>query len=75
MIIIIMENVDDGDTNCFWYIWNGPQKIGKATGRVGSRRKNRDHPNYSIVEISPNTKMSPGVVSQTPVKAYQQTLV
>ena len=39
-----------------------------------------DHPNYSIVEISQNTKKSPGdlkrlVVTQTPAEKYQLTVV
>ena len=40
----------------------------------------RDHPNYCIVEISQNTKKSPGdlgrlAVTQTPVENHQRTLV
>ena len=41
---------------------------------------NRDHPDYSIVEISQNTEKSPGnqrrlAVTHTPVKNYQLTLM
>ena len=34
--------------------------IDKKAGRVGNRRKNRDHPNYSVVEVGQNTEKSPG---------------
>ena len=48
--------------------------VARRSGSVGNRRKNRDHPNYSIVEIGQNTEKSPGnlrrlTVTQTPVKA------
>ena len=41
---------------------------------------NRDHPDYSIIEISQNTEKSNGdlkrlAISQTPVKDHEQTLV
>ena len=40
---------------------------------------NGDPTNYSIIEIGQNTKKSPGdlrfVVTQTPVKDYQLTLI
>ena len=29
-----VEHETDGDTNCNWCTWNGPQRIGKRTGRV-----------------------------------------
>ena len=39
--------------------WNGPQMLGKGTGRIGNRRTNRDRPNNSIIEIGQNTERSP----------------
>ena len=60
-----VEYLGDGDTNCSWRTWNGPQ------------RKAGDHANYNIVEIGQNTKKSPGdlsrLVTQTPVKDHQLT--
>ena len=43
------------------------------TGGIKNSRKNQDHPNYSIVEISLNIEKSPGdlrrlAVTQIPVK-------
>ena len=40
-----IEHEIDGDTNCNWSTWNGPQKLGKRAGRVENWRNNRDHPN------------------------------
>ena len=34
--------------------------IPKGAGRVGNRRTNQDHPNYSIVKIGQNTEKNPG---------------
>ena len=34
-----------------WCARNGPQRLGKDTGRARNRRTNRDHPNYSITKI------------------------
>ena len=30
-----LEHEDDGVTNCYWHTWNGSQRLGKGTGRVG----------------------------------------
>ena len=54
--------------------------FGKRTGRTGSQRKHRDHPDNSIVENSQNTVKSPGysnrlAATRTPVKEHQLTLV
>ena len=38
--------------------------IGNETGGFGNKRTNRDHPNYSIVEIGQNTKKSRGDLSR-----------
>ena len=45
----------------------------KKTGGNGNQKKNRDHPNLSIVEIGQNTEKIPGnlkrlVVTETPMK-------
>ena len=52
-------------------------KYFEAGERVGNRRKNGNHPNYSIVEIGKNTEKSAGdqrrlAVTQTPVKDHQR---
>ena len=61
MIIIIIEHEGDSDTNCNCRTWNGPQRLGKVTERVGNWRTSRDHqPKYSIVCINLNTEKSPG---------------
>ena len=56
------------------------QRIDKGTGGLGNKRTNGDHPNYCIIEIGQNTEKSPGdlrrlVVTKTPVKEYQLTLM
>ena len=47
----------------------------RGTGRIGSQRMNRDHPNYCIAKIAQNTEKSPEdlrifAVYLTPVKDY-----
>ena len=69
-----MEHERDSDTNCNWYAQNRPQRLSKGSGRVGNRRMNRDHPNYSITKISHNTEdLRRLAVTQTPVKNHQLT--
>ena len=55
-----VKHEGDGDINCNWCAWNGPQKPGKGIERDGNSRTNRDHLNYSIVEIGQNTENTPG---------------
>ena len=57
-----------------------PKMFGKEARRVGNRTTNRNHSNYSIVEIGENPETSPGdlrklAVTRTPVKDHQLTLV
>ena len=53
--------------------------LGKGDGSIRNRRKRRDHPNYSIVEISQNTINNLGdmrlAVTKAPVKDHLLTLV
>ena len=47
-----------------------------VTESIGNQRMIQDYPDYSIVEISQNTKKSPGdrkrlAFTQTPAKDYQ----
>ena len=68
-----MEHESNGDTNYNWHSQYSHQRIGTVTGGIGNKRMSRDHPNYSIDEISQNTETSPGdlrrlAVTQTPVK-------
>ena len=57
-----------------------PNRPGKESGRIGNRRTNRSHPNYTIVKIGQNNNKSPGdlsrlTVAQTPVRNHQLTPV
>ena len=75
-----VEHKSDGDTNCKRCSWWSLQKICTGTGGFENKRTSRDHPNNSIVKIGQNTEKSPGdlkrlVVTQTPVKNHQLTLV
>ena len=56
----VVEHEGDGDTNCNWRTWNSLPKLGKEAGRDGNQRTDRDHLNYSTVEIGQNTVKSPG---------------
>ena len=70
----------EGDTNYDWRARYSHQRIGTETGGLRVKRTSGDHSNYSIVEISQNTKKSPGdltkfAVTQTPVENHQLALV
>ena len=74
------KNAGNNYTSCNWYVWNSNKRISKGTGRLGSWRTSGDHPNYYIIENGQNTEKSPGdlrrlVVTQTPVKIHQLTLL
>ena len=76
----VLVHEDDGDTSYSWCGWNNSQRLGKGTRRTGNQRKSKDHPDYSIVEISQNTQKSPEdlkrfAITQNPVNDYLQTLV
>ena len=74
-----MEHEGDGDTSSNECAQNNPQMIGKEIGRLGNKRMNRDHPDYSIIKISQNTEKSPGdlrlTLTQTPGENHQLMLV
>ena len=55
-----MEHEGIGDTTCGWCTQDNPQRIGKGTGRLGNKRTNGDHPDYSIIKIGQNTEKSTG---------------
>ena len=55
-----MEHEDDVDTNCNWYISNGPRSLSEGTGTVGNQLKKRDYQDYGIGENDSNTEKSPG---------------
>ena len=70
-----MEHENDSDTNCNWYTRYSHQMIDVRTGGLRNNGTNRDHPNYSIVQIGLNTEKSPGdlrrlAVTQTSVKDH-----
>ena len=60
IIIIMMHQESDGDTNYNWRARYSHQRIGTGTGGLGNKRTSEDHPNYSIIYIGQNTKKSPG---------------
>ena len=73
-----MKHERDADTNCVWCTWDNPQRIGEGTRRLGNKRTSRDHPDYSIIQISQNTEKSPWdlrklAVTQTLMKNHQLT--
>ena len=75
-----MDQESHGDTNCYSYTWNNPQRIGVGTGRLRNKRSSEDHPSDSIIKISQNTEKSSGdlrrlAVTQTPMGNYQLTLL
>ena len=47
-----VANENDSDTNSNWCTWNGPRGLGKETGGIANKRKNRDYTDYSTVKIS-----------------------
>ena len=56
------------------------KRIGTGTGGLGNKWTSVDHPSYSIINISQNTKESPGdlgrfSVIQTPARNHQLTMV
>ena len=64
----------------FWCARYCHQKTGTGTGRLRNKRTSGNHPNYNIVEISQNTKKSPGgfsrlAITQIPVENHQLRLV
>ena len=61
----------NGDINCNWCAWEVPQRLAKRAGRVGNWRTNRDHPNYSTIEVSQNTEKSPGYLRRLAVSQTQ----
>ena len=70
-IKISVEPEGEGDSNCSWCVWNGPQSPRKRTWRTGIQRKNRDHPDYRLIEIGQKCSkdLRRLVVTQTPVNA------
>ena len=63
-----VEHEADTDKSCNWQVWNCSQRMLKETEIVGSWMTNRNHPNYSIVEIDQNTEKSPGDFKRPAVK-------
>ena len=75
-----MKHESDGNTNCNWCTRYSHQRIDTGTAELGNKRTSGDNPNYSIIKIDQNTEKSPVnlrkvVVTQTPVKDHQLTLV
>ena len=68
------------DTICNQYTRSGSQRLIKGAGKVGNWRTNRDHTNYSTVEVGQNTEKSPGdlkrfAVTQNPLTNPQLTFL
>ena len=69
-----VEHECDGIINCSCWPW-----IGEKSRRIGNQKKNQNHPDKIIVEISQKTEKTPGdqrrlAVIQTPVNNHQLTL-
>ena len=47
-----VENETDGDINCRYCPWNGPQESKKETGETEDQRKNQNHPHHSTLKLS-----------------------
>ena len=70
----------DDDTYRVWCNLNNMETIGKGTGRLGNKRKSREHQDYIIIMIGQNTEKSPGdlkifAVTQPPVRNHPVMLV
>ena len=48
---LVREHEGDEDTDFNCRSWNGPQKFGNGTRRVGNRGRHHDYQNYNIAEI------------------------
>ena len=75
-----VEHEGNGDTSCNWYSCYSHERIGERTGGLRNKRTIENHPNYSIIGISQNTKMNHGdlrklAVTYSPVRSHQLTLV
>ena len=75
-----MEHEDGGDASCSWYTWNDHQEFEEETRGILNQMKNRDHPDYNVIEIGQNSLKIPEhlrrfAVTQVPVKSRQLTLV
>ena len=73
-----IENKSDVDTNCNWYTRYSREMI--STRGLRNKRTSRDHPKYTIVNISQNTEKSAEdlrrlAVTQTQVKNHHLALV
>ena len=55
-----LSSIKVTDINCIQWPWNGPQRFRRGARRVGNWSTIRDHPNYTIAEIGPNTGKSSG---------------
>ena len=72
-----VEHEVDSDMNCSGCSWNDQQRLEKENGKIRSQRKNRNHPDLSIVKIGWNSEKSLGdlrrlTVTQTPWKSISQ---
>ena len=68
-----MKHESVGDTNCYRRARYSHQRIDIGAGRLGNKRRNRNHPHYNIIKITQDTEKSPGdlrrlAVTQTPLK-------
>ena len=56
----IEEHEGDGDANCSWCTWNGPQELGEGSGEIENQWKNQDPLDSSIANVGQNTEKNPG---------------
>ena len=75
-----MEHESNDCANCDWCVRHNNYRIIKRPGGLGSWQTGRDYPNDSIAKNGKNPETSLGdlrrfVVTQTPVKNHQLTLM
>ena len=75
-----MEYESDDYTSRDYYFWYSHQRVIKGTGGLGNYRTRGHYPNFFIIKNGQNTVKTPGdlrcpVVTQTPVKDHQLTLM
>ena len=70
-----MKHKGGGETNCYWYAWDNPQRLGEEAEKIGNQRMKQSHPKYHFIKSNQNTEKSPGdfhrlAVTQTLEKGH-----
>ena len=59
-----IEHEGGDDINCNWCTLEQSPGVWFGEWRIGNKRTGKDHPDYSIIKIGPNTEKSPGDSSE-----------